>query len=243
MTVTQQQVTDNGVIWVHIFLNGSPLGWITKDALIVRSYVQILTTAEVDYPANITGLSDGINTLPWGTKGYQTIGFGADYLGSDVTVSKEQLTENGVTWANLSMNGLEVGWIAKNALTVGEYTQITSSKMVNYSASIKRATDGINTQPWGTKGYRTIAYSTDYINTDVTVSEERTTNSGVVWALVFIDGEVFGWIPKDALEIYASDLTTEPVDYQPSYLRKAMTSIRFRGEHRATGRSVSAMII
>ncbi len=213
VAVTQELKTDNGVTWVHIFLNGFDLGWITKDALSIRIYVQTLTTAEVDYPANITGTSDGINTLPWGTKGFQTIGIGADYLGIDVTVAKEQQTDNGVTWANVSVNGVELGWIAKNALTIREYAQITSSKMVNYSASIKRATDGINTQPWGTKGYHTLAYSSDYVNTDVTVSEERTTDSGVVWALVAIDGEVLGWIAKDALEIHASVLTTETVDY------------------------------
>lgn len=213
VAVTQELKTDNGLTWVHIFLNRSDLGWITKDALIVRSYVQTLTTVEVDYPANIKGLSDGINTLPWGTKGYQTVGSGVDYLGIDVIVTKEQLTDNGVTWANLSVNGIDLGWIAKNALAIREYAQITSSKMVIYSASIKRATDGINTQPWGTKGYRTIAYSSDYMNTDVTVSEERTTDSGVVWALVALDGEVLGWIAKDALEIYASVLTSEPVDY------------------------------
>ena len=213
VVVSQELKTDNGVTWVHIFLNGSDLGWITKNALSVRSYVQPLTTVAVDYPASIAGISDGINTLPWGTKGYQTIGFGVDYFGIDVTVIKEQLTDNGVTWANLSVNGVELGWIVKNALNIREYAQVTSSKMVNYSASIKRATDGINTQPWGTKGYRTLAYSSDYMNTDVTVSEERTTDSGVVWALVAIDGEVLGWIAKDALEIYASVLTSESVDY------------------------------
>lgn len=213
VVVSQELKTDNGVTWVHIFLNGSDLGWITKNALSVRSYVQPLTTVAVDYPASIAGISDGINTLPWGTKGYQTIGFGVDYLGIDVTVIKEQLTDNGVTWANVSVNGVELGWIVKNALNIREYAQVTSSKMVNYSASIKRATDGINTQPWGTKGYRTLAYSSEYMNTDVTVSEERTTDSGVVWALVAIDGEVLGWIAKDALEIYASVLTSESVDY------------------------------
>ena len=83
------------------------------------------------------------------------------------------MTDNGVTWALISVNGKELGWIAKAALTVHDYAQIVSTKEVNYPAAIKRGTDSINTQPWGTKGYRTIASSSAYLGKDVTVIREQ----------------------------------------------------------------------
>lgn len=36
------------------------------------------------------------------------------YLGTEVTVTQEQVADNGVTLALISMDGQEIGWIAKN---------------------------------------------------------------------------------------------------------------------------------
>ncbi|WP_373710457.1 N-acetylmuramoyl-L-alanine amidase [Jeotgalibaca porci] len=76
----------------------------------------------MSYQATVLRGTDGINTLPWGMKGYKTIGYSYTYLGQKVTVSKEQVTDNGVTWALISINGKELGWIAKDALTVADLT-------------------------------------------------------------------------------------------------------------------------
>ena len=173
VSVSREQVTDNGVTWALISLNGKELGWIAKDGLRAGSYVQILSTKEADYPAMITRETDGINTLPWGTKGYQTIGYSSTYLGKNVTVSREQVTDNGVTWALISLNGKELGWIAKDGLRAGSYVQILSTQEVDYPAVISRATDGINTLPWGTKGYQTIGYSSDYLGAEAIISREQ----------------------------------------------------------------------
>jgi len=67
------------------------------------TYVQILSTTTVDYEATVTRGTDGINTLPWGTQGYQTVGSSSSYLGKTVTVSQEKLADNGVTWALISL--------------------------------------------------------------------------------------------------------------------------------------------
>ena len=197
--VTQEKVADNGVTWALITQNGRQLGWIAKDALRKVIYVEILSTIDVDYPATVTRSGDGINTQPWGTRGYQTIGTSSDYLGKQVTVVQEKVADNGVTWALISIDGKQLGWIAKAALTEPTYVQVVSSKNVSYQATVLRGTDGINTSPWGTKGYKTIGYSYTYLGQKVTVTKEQVTDNGVTWALISINGKEIGWIAKDAL--------------------------------------------
>ena len=198
--VTKEQVTDYGVTWAQISLNGEVLGWIAKDALKVQTYAQITKETAVDYPATISRGTDAINTAPWGARGYQTIGSSAGYVGKTVDVTKEQVTDYGVTWAQISLNGEVLGWIAKDALTQGSYSQVTSTTEVDYVALIVRGTDAINTQPWGAKGYRTLGLSANYLGKTVTVIQEKVMDYGVTWALISLDGKELGWIAKAALQ-------------------------------------------
>ena len=199
VAVVKEQVASNGVTWAFVMLNGWDLGWIVKDALSVREYVQIQSTRDMDYPATISRGTDAINSQPWGTKGYRTIGYSTDYLWKEVTVVKEQVASNGVTWAFVMLNGWDLGWIAKDALTVRDYTQILSTKYVSYSANVIRGSDAINTQPWGTKGYKTIGYTSTYWGLKVAVSQEKIASNGVTWVLASYNGKELGWISKSAL--------------------------------------------
>ncbi|SEA57427.1 GW dipeptide domain-containing protein [Trichococcus collinsii] len=215
--VTQEKVADNGVTWAFITLDGNQLGWIAKDALKKVVYVEILSTTDVDYPATVTRSGDGINTQPWGTRGYKTIGSSSDYLGKQVTVVQEKVADNGVTWALISIDGSQIGWIAKAALTEPTYVQVVSSKTVSYQATVLRGTDGINTLPWGMKGYKTIGYSYTYLGQRVTVSKEQVTDNGVTRALISINGKELGWIAKDAL--FNKVVTTTDTFYKATITR------------------------
>ncbi|OUL08887.1 hypothetical protein B0533_08380 [Sedimentibacter sp. SX930] len=213
--VTKEQTTDYGVTWAQISLNGEVLGWIAKDALKVQTYAQITKETAVSYDAIVNRDSDAINTAPWGVKGYQTLSSSAAYVGQTVEVTKEQVTDYGVTWALVSLNGKELGWVAKDALSIKTYAKVVSEKAVAYDAVISRGTDAINTAPWGTKGYTTVASSAGYVGKTVAVSKEQVTDYGVTWALVTLDGKELGWIAKDALKVqtYAQIVKETAVDY------------------------------
>lgn len=215
VAVTKEQTTDYGVTWAQISLNGEVLGWIAKDALKAQTYAQITKETVVSYDAIVNRDSDAINTAPWGVKGYQTLSSSAAYLGQTVEVTKEQVTDYGVTWALVSQNGKELGWVAKDALSIKTYAQVVSEKAVAYDATISRGTDAINTAPWGTKGYTTVGSSASYVGKTVTVSKEQVTDYGVTWALVTLDGKELGWIAKDALTVqtYAKVVKETAVDY------------------------------
>lgn len=135
---------------------------------LLQLFVQVISSKPVDYPAILSQEGNG----PWGTPSYRTIGFSDDHFGERVTVILEKTLDNGVTWALLSINGSELGWIAKSALKIENYAQIMSSKAMDYLAFIIRGTDGTNTYPWGTRGSRTIGYNDDYLDAKVTVQQE-----------------------------------------------------------------------
>ena len=220
--VTKEQVTDYGVTWALVSLDGKELGWIAKDALKVQTYAQITNEAAVDYPATISRGTDAINTAPWGARGYQTIGSSTDYVGKIVDVTKEQVTDYGVTWAQISLNGEVLGWIAKDAVKVQTYAQITKETPVDYPATISRGTDAINTAPWGAKGYQTVGSSANYVGKTVDVTKEQVTDYGVTWAQISLNGEVLGWIAKDALigqKTYAKIISETDVDYPATISR------------------------
>ena len=213
--VTKEQVTDYGVTWAQILLNGEVLGWIAKDALKIQTYAQITKETDVDYSATISRDSDAINTAPWGVKGYQTLSSSAAFVGQTVEVTKEQITDYGVTWALVSQNGKELGWIAKDALKVQTYAQITKEAAVSYDAIVNRDSDAINTAPWGVKGYQTLSSSAAYVGQTVEVTKEQVTDYGVTWALVSQNGKELGWIAKDALKVqtYAQIIKETAVNY------------------------------
>ena len=186
--VTKEQTTDYGVTWALVSQNGKELGWIAKDALKVQTYAQIVSENEVAYPALINRGTDAINTSPWGTKGYQTNASSADYLGQTVEVTKEQTTDYGVTWALVSLNGKELGWIAKDALTVMERTMETVVAKEN-TVAYQTVTEEDNTIPTGESqvaqagadGYDTVTYDVTYVNGVETnrVEVSRTTTAPV----------------------------------------------------------------
>lgn len=224
--VTKEQVMDYGVTWALISKDGKELGWIAKSALTTRSYAQIVSETATDYPATISRGTDAINTAPWGTRGYQTITSSANYVGKTVEVIKEQTMDYGVTWAQISLNGEELGWIAKDALTAQNYAQITKETTVDYPATISRGTDAINTAPWGAKGYQTLSSSAAYVGQTVEVTKEQVTDYGVTWALVSLDGTELGWIAKDALKVQTfAQITEETAVEYPATIRRDSDAI------------------
>ncbi|WP_373710458.1 SH3-like domain-containing protein [Jeotgalibaca porci] len=212
---------ENGVAWALISLNGTQIGWIAKDALTEPDYLEVLETTDIQYTATITRGTDAINTVPWGMRGFKTVALSSVYLGKTVSVTQEKVLENGVTWALITVDGKQLGWIATGALTEPTYVQIVSKTTVDYDATIVRNGDAINSQPWGTRGYRTLDNSSFYMNKQVHVIQEDVADNGVTWAFITLDGIQLGWIAKDALKkvVYVEILSTTDVNYPATVTR------------------------
>lgn len=215
VNITKEAVTDRAT-WALISKGGKELGWIDKAALDIE---KVTSEKTVNYTRFINRGSDNITTNPYGTEGYKTLNKASKYLGEKVQVVKEATTRR-ATWALISIDGKELGWIDKAALTTQEV--ILSEKNINYSATIKRGTDTINTKPYGTKGYKTIARSSKYLNKQVKVTKEAVTDRAT-WALISVGGKELGWIDKAALDI-EKILSEKAVNYT-SYINRKTDNI------------------
>ncbi|WP_373472212.1 GW dipeptide domain-containing protein [Carnobacterium alterfunditum] len=184
-----------------IALNGELLGWIDSSALSTYDVdINIPASHDISYAAIINETGYSIDTKPWGTVGYHTLNQTADYLGRTIQVVKE--TDNN-QYVLISHDGKLLGWVDKKALKTYEVvTNVASSTPVNYKAVIDKASYSIDTMPWGTVGYQTIAKTTDYVGTEVDVIRK----SGS-YVLISVNGKVLGWVDKSALKTYTVETT------------------------------------
>lgn len=201
--------------WALISINGKELGWIDMDGL--DTFDTIDSTKTVNYKAIISRSGDTLDTAPWGTKGFQTIGKSKDYLNKEVTVIKEAVTYR-ATWALVKLPGGKQAWIDKKALNI---EKIESSKTTNYKALISRSGDSLNSAPWGTEGYQTVGSSDSYVGKEVTVLKEAITRRAT-WSLVKLPNNKQVWIDKKALNIEKIE-SSKVVDYKALISRKGDT--------------------
>ena len=165
--------------YAEIAIEGQRIGWIDKRAF---SNVRL-----VSYYAGISGLNYSIDSLPWGTAGYQHLGSTNSYLGSLVKVVAE--SANGA-YKLVQLNGQNLGWVDYRALAT------LNAKSANYSATIRSSGYSIDSLPWGTAGFTLLALTNDYLNTPVQVIQE--TADGM-YKLIQLDDQILGWVDYRAL--------------------------------------------
>ncbi len=211
-----KEATTRRADWLYISINGKELGWI--DATALDTFDVIESSKSVDYKALISRSGDTLDTKPWGTKGFETVGKSENYLGQEVTVLKEAVTYR-ATWSLVRLPGGKEAWIDKKALDI---EKIESSKNVEYKALIARKGDSLNTAPWGIDGYKTVGKSDDYVGTEVTVIKEAVTRRAT-WSLVRLPGGKEVWIDKKALDIEKIISNIDVTDYKARIIRSGDT--------------------
>src|SRR5699024_10572536 len=194
--VTKEAVTPKAT-WAYIEVSGTDIaGWI--DIKGIKLGETILSEKEDKYEGKLTRKNDGINTKPYGVDGYQTIRLVGDLVGKRVSITKEAVTPR-ATWVYIRVPGTDIsGWVDKAGI---QAEKILSEKKVNYSATLKRSADGINTKPYGVEGYKTIRLVGDLVGKEVRVTKEGIT-SRTNWAYIEVIGTgISGWIDKKGLNI------------------------------------------
>lgn len=252
VTVDQEQVTPKAT-YARIKLNGKTLGWVEKSQLTIYD---VNVTKNVSYDAKVTK-AWSINSQPWGVEGFKQVDSGSGYMGKDIRVVQEKTTQRS-TYALIQLNGKNIGWIDKGALTA--YKDIQSSRTVNYAAKIIKPWS-INTQPWGTVGFKEVTNASKYIGDIVEITQEKVTDRST-YALIKRNGKELGWIDVtglnkltvsstksvqyDAKVVKSWSINTAPwgtenyklVDDGGSYLGKDVTVV----EEKVTDRSTYTLI-
>lgn len=172
-TVLRESV--NGA-YAEVSIDGQRIGWIDKRAF--------SNARQVSYYAGISGQNYSIDSLPWGTTGYQQLGSTNNYLGSLVKVVAE--SANGA-YKLIQLDGQNLGWVDHRALAT------LNTKAVNYAATIRSVGFSIDSLPWGTPGFTMLGLTSSYLNTTVQVIQE---SADGYYALVALNGKTLGWVDK-----------------------------------------------
>lgn len=158
--------------------NGSPIGWVDVKAVAPFTYTA------ANYSAYIGAGQYNVDSLPWGTPGYVTLGYTSDYLGKVAQITK--VSSNGA-YVYATVDGKGIGWIDKKALGLAgsEYTAIVVAG--NYN---------VDTLPWGTPGFQKLGLTQDYIGQVIDIL--GSTQNGK-YLLASVNGKQIGWIDARAV--------------------------------------------
>ena len=216
--VTQEKVTPRGT-FAYITINGKGIGWIDVRALREE---MASSTKNVHYAAKVITRNHSIDSLPYGTRGFNKLSMSSSYYNTNIIAIREKVTPRG-TFVEISQNNKIIGWVDKRALSV---ETVTSTKVTHYAAKIVTQNNTIDSQPYGISGFKNIARSSAYYNKNVIVTEEKTTPRGT-FAYITINGKGLGWIDTKALQEetvlstktshYAAKIVTQnnTIDSQP----------------------------
>ena len=162
--------------YAEIAIDGHRIGWIDKRAF--------SNAHQVSYYAGVSGQNYSIDSLPWGTAGYQYLNSTNNYLGSLVKVVAESIDGN---YKLIQLDGQNLGWVDYRALAV------LNTKAVNYAATIRSVGYSIDSLPWGTSGFTMLGLTSSYLNITVQVIQESADGH---YALVMLNGKTLGWVDK-----------------------------------------------
>ena len=172
--------------YLYASANGSSIGWIDKRAF------GLYGESKTSFLAG----SYSIDTLPWGTPGYSYVGNANDYIGIELTV--KGTTQNGL-YALVALDGKDLGWIDKRALSVMKGIPVA------YSAYITSGGYEIDSLPWGEPGSTVLGYTSAHLGKKVDVLFESLDGN---YKYVSANGKSIGWVDNRAFGLCGTEKTS-----------------------------------
>ena len=169
--------------YLYASADGKSIGWIDKRAF------GLYGESKTSFLAG----SYSIDTLPWGTPGYSYVGHTNDYIGIELTI--KGTTQNGL-YALVALNGKDLGWIDKRALSSVKATP------VSYSAYITSGGYEVDSLPWGEPGFTLLGYTSAHFGKKVDVLYESLDGN---YKYVSANGKAIGWIDKRAFGLSGTE--------------------------------------
>lgn len=147
-----------------------------------------------------------VDSMPWGTPGFKTLGSTTNYLGTNVTLVK---SEKHNAYALAILNGKTLGWVDKKAFSMKQTK--TKQYLINPGYSI----DG---KPWGEPWNQKIDTTNNHLNKIVYVY--NVSDNGAYYFVKDANGKALGWVDGKAF--------SNPAEQQPAMVIRDGFSIDTR---------------
>lgn len=165
---------------------------------------------KVTYKTVVGASGFSLDTLPWGTEGFERIDRTNSIINYEVTVRQEA---NNGNYLLIERKGTLLGWVDRRALRQPQKGNAKHSKSTHYSVKIKDGKYSVDTLPWGTPGYQRLTKTSDYINQEVTAV--RVSNNKEYFLLENKQGKLIGWVDHRALTPIADRIASgKDVSYE-----------------------------
>ncbi|WP_368646158.1 GW dipeptide domain-containing protein [Alkalibacterium putridalgicola] len=149
----------------------------------------------VSYSVLISNSGYSIDSLPFGTKGYQYIDRTDNYIGEKVQAVRE--SKNG-SYIMVEFEGEELGWVDSRAFSdkLSDENVITSIK-VDHLATVESNTESIYSLPLSNQESNRIGSTADYYGKSLKVVR-KTANGNFL--LLADKGKLLGWVDYQTME-------------------------------------------
>ena len=137
-----------------------------------------------------------VDSMPWGTPGFKTLGSTTNYLGTNVTLVQ---SDKHNAYALAILNGKPLGWVDKKAFSMQQTK--TKQYLINPGYSI----DG---KPWGESWNQKIDTTNNHLNKIVYVY--NVSDNGAYYFVKDANGKALGWVDRKAF--------SNPAEQQPAII-------------------------
>ena len=180
----------------------------------LKQYDQIVSEKPLDADGTIQYFEySEYGSVPWGTRGYQSLGVLKNSIGKTVEITKEVTTSGNNTYYEFELNEQKYYGDVRN-FKLKQYDQIVSEKPLDADGTIQYFEySEYGSVPWGTRGYQSLGVLKNSIGKTVEITKEVTTSgNNTYYEFELNEQKYYGDVRNFKLKQYDQIVSEKPLD-------------------------------
>ncbi|MGX7324214.1 SH3-like domain-containing protein, partial [Enterococcus faecalis] len=211
--ITKEVTTSGNNTYYEFELNGQKYYGDVRNFKL-KQYDQIVSEKPLDVDGTIQYFEySEYGSVPWGTRGYQSLGVLKNSIGKTVEITKEVTTSGNNTYYEFELNGQKYYGDVRN-FKLKQYDQIVSEKSLDADGTIQYFEySEYGSVPWGTRGYQSLGVLKNSIGKTVEITKEVTTSGNNTYYEFELNGQkYYGDVRNFKLKQYDQIVSEKPLD-------------------------------
>ncbi|WP_142964048.1 GW dipeptide domain-containing protein [Enterococcus faecalis] len=211
--ITKEVTTSGNNTYYEFELNGQKYYGDVRNFKL-KQYDQIVSEKPLDVDGTIQYFEySEYGSVPWGTRGYQSLGVLKNSIGKTVEITKEVTTSGNNTYYEFELNGQKYYGDVRN-FKLKQYDQIVSEKSLDADGTIQYFEySEYGSVPWGTRGYQSLGVLKNSIGKTVEITKEVTTSgNNTYYEFELNEQKYYGDVRNFKLKQYDQIVSEKPLD-------------------------------